>query len=143
MNLYQLLNRQAQSGKSLCVGLIGAGKFGSMFLAQAQRMPGMHLVAIADLAPRRAREALRRCGWPDEQFSAKSLAEASRRGTTFVADDAMALIAADGLEIVIDATGKLMPAGDSLALGGLPIGVAHGIKLKKPYVLAHPLLGTT
>jgi predicted homoserine dehydrogenase-like protein len=106
MNLHRLLNQRAQSGKPLRVGLIGAGKFGSMFLAQARRMPGVHLASIADLAPERAREALRRCGWPDEQFSAKSFAEASKRGTTFVSDDAMALIAADGLEIVIDATGS-------------------------------------
>ena len=27
--------------------------------------------------------------------------------------------------------GKLMPAKDSLALGGLPIGLAHGVKLKR------------
>jgi predicted homoserine dehydrogenase-like protein len=106
MNLYHLLNRRHDSGKPLCVGLIGAGKFGSMFLAQAQRMLGVHLMAIADLAPERAQEALRRCGWSDEQFSAKSFAEASKRGTTFVTDDAMALIAADGIEIVIDATGN-------------------------------------
>ena len=106
MNLYQLLNQQAESGKPLHVGLIGAGKFGSMFLAQAQRMPGVHLMAVADLAPERAREALRRCSWHDEQFGAGSFAEASKRGTTFVTDDAMVLIAADGLEIVIDATGN-------------------------------------
>lgn len=106
MNLYHLLNQQAESGKPLRVGLIGTGKFGSMFLAQVQRMRGVHLVAIADLAPERAREALRRCGWSDEQFSAKSFAEAAKRGTTFVTDDALALIAADGLEIVIDATGN-------------------------------------
>src|SRR5713101_6470857 len=106
MNLYQLLKWRHESGKPLRVGLIGAGKFGSMFLAQARRMPGVHLASIADVAPERAREALRRCGWPDEQFSAKSFFEAATRGTTFVTDDAMALIAVDGLGIVIDATGK-------------------------------------
>ena len=28
--------------------------------------------------------------------------------------------------------GKLLPAADSLALGGLPLGLAHGIKLVRP-----------
>ncbi|HSS46936.1 MAG TPA: SAF domain-containing protein [Burkholderiales bacterium] len=106
MNLYRLLNQRAESGKPLRVGLIGAGKFGSMFLAQARRTPGVHLMAIADLAPSRAHDALRRTGWPNEQFGARSFPEASKRGTTRVTDDAMALITADGIEIVIDATGN-------------------------------------
>ncbi|HVS27868.1 MAG TPA: SAF domain-containing protein [Burkholderiales bacterium] len=106
MNLYRLLSQRAESGKLLRVGLIGAGKFGSMFLAQARRTPGIHLMAIADLAPSCAHDALRRTGWPDEQFGAKSFAEASKRGTTHVTDDSLLLIAADGLEIVIDATGN-------------------------------------
>ena len=106
MNLYRLLCRRAESGKPLRVGLIGAGKFGSMFLAQAQRMPGVHLVAIADLVPTRTQEALRRCGWPDERFDARNFAEAVKRGNTHITGDASALIAAEGIQIVIDATGN-------------------------------------
>ncbi|MGH8744142.1 MAG: NAD(P)H-dependent oxidoreductase, partial [Burkholderiales bacterium] len=105
MNLRRLLNQRAESGKPLRIGLIGAGKFGSMFLAQARRMPGIHLMAVADLAPTRAHDALRRVGWTDEQFGAKSFSEALKRGTTHVGDDAAALIAAKGMEIAIDATG--------------------------------------
>ena len=37
------------------IGLIGAGKFGSMYLAQIPRTPGVHLVGIADLSPDGAR----------------------------------------------------------------------------------------
>ena len=64
------------AGKPLRVGLIGAGKFGSMFLAQARRTPGLHLLGVADLDPARARAALARVGWPAEQISARS----ARRG---------------------------------------------------------------
>jgi predicted homoserine dehydrogenase-like protein len=78
MNLYHLLNLRAESGKPLRVGLIGAGKFGSMFLAQARRMPGVQVTAVAEVAPERALEALRRCGWKDNQFDAASFAEAMR-----------------------------------------------------------------
>ena len=31
--------------------------------------------------------------------------------------------------------GKLMPAADSLAVGALPIGLAHGVALKRPIAL--------
>ena len=51
MNLYALLRRRAAEHRPLRVALIGAGKFGSMFLSQAQRTPGLHVVAIADLDP--------------------------------------------------------------------------------------------
>jgi predicted homoserine dehydrogenase-like protein len=106
MNLHRLLARRAADGKPLRVLLIGAGKFGSMFLAQARRTPGIHLVAVADLSPQRIRESLARVGWNAERFAAVSLADAERSGTTFVTDDAPAVIAAGALEIVIDATGN-------------------------------------
>lgn len=49
MNLYSLLSERAAGGRPVRVGLIGAGKFGSMVLAQAQRIAGFHMVAVADL----------------------------------------------------------------------------------------------
>ena len=51
MNLHLLLKQRAAQGKPLRVALIGAGKFGSMFLSQARRTPGLHLTAVIDLAP--------------------------------------------------------------------------------------------
>jgi len=106
MNLHRLLSQRAADGKPLRVLLIGAGKFGSMFLAQARRTPGIHVVAIADLAPQRARESLARTGWKAEQFGARSIAEAAQKGTTCVTDDAPGAIASDAVEIVMDATGS-------------------------------------
>jgi predicted homoserine dehydrogenase-like protein len=100
-----MLLARAAAGKPLRVGLIGAGKFGSMYLAQAKHTPGVHVTGIADLAPDRARAALARTGWPAERCAARSLADAQRHGTTCVTDDAEALIAAPEVEIVIEATG--------------------------------------
>jgi predicted homoserine dehydrogenase-like protein len=105
MNLHAKLRARAEAGRPIRVGLIGAGKFGSMFLAQAPRTPGLHVMAIADLSPDRARQSLRRVGWADEQFAARSFADAVAHGTTFVTDDAEALITAEDMEVVIDATG--------------------------------------
>ena len=58
MNLHRLLKRREADKKPLRVALLGAGKFGSMFMSQAARTPGLRLVAVADLSPgRRARRA--------------------------------------------------------------------------------------
>lgn len=104
-SLLDLLAARATAGRPLRAGLIGAGKFGTMFLAQVRRIPGLHLVAVADLAPDRARAALARAGWPEAQYTARDPADAVRSGTTWVTDDAAALIDAEGVEVVIEATG--------------------------------------
>jgi len=83
MNLYRLLQKRADEGKPVLAALIGAGKFGSMFLSQARRTRGLQVAAVADLSPQRARE--------------------------------------------------------SLALGGLPIGLAHGVKLTRPVAAGKPV----
>ena len=106
MNLHRLLLQRASDKKPLRVALIGAGKFGSMFLSQVRRTPGLHLVAVCDLAPERARASLQRVGWPLDQYAAASLTAARKAGTTFVTDDALAVIASGDIEIAIDATGS-------------------------------------
>ena len=106
MNLHRLLARRAADNNPLRVALIGAGKFGSMFLAQARRTPGIHIVAVADLDPVRARKSLDRTGWEKGQYSARSLDEAGQHGTTCVTQDSAAVIASGAVEIAIDATGS-------------------------------------
>ena len=106
MNLHRLLQQRAANGHPIKVALIGAGKFGSMFLSQVPRTPGMHLTGIADLNPARARESLTRVGWPTQKFSAVSMEAASNSGGTFITDDAMSLIASNYVDVVIDATGS-------------------------------------
>ncbi len=106
MNLHRLLLQRQAANNPLRVGLIGAGKFGSMYLAQARVTPGIHLVAIADLAAARARQACTRTGWPAEAVDAPTFARAARGGTTHICEDAMALIESPLVDIVIDATGS-------------------------------------
>jgi len=106
MNLHALLEAREAAHKPLRIALLGAGKFGSMFLAQVRSTPGMHVVAVADFVPDRARASLRTTGWPDARIEARSFADAVRAGTTLVTDDALAAIAAPEVEIVIDATGN-------------------------------------
>ncbi len=105
MNLHKLLQERQAQARPVRVVLIGAGKFGSMYLSQARRTPGIHILAVADLAPDRARAALVRVGWEAAQFAAGSLDDAARSGRTAVVDDAMQAIAHAATEVVIDATG--------------------------------------
>ena len=106
MNLHALLAQRAAQRGPLRIALIGAGKFGSMFLSQVIRTPGLHVVIVADLSPERARASLAKVGWPRERYAARSAAVAAREGTTYITDDALAAIASDTAEIVIDATGS-------------------------------------
>jgi len=106
MNLRSLLEARAAERKPLRVALIGAGKFGSMYLAQAKHTPGIHVTAIADLAPDRAKASLARVGWPAEKFAPRTIAEAARIGGTCIVDDASLAIASGDVDIVIDATGS-------------------------------------
>lgn len=106
MNLHNLLQQRASDGRPLRIGLIGAGKFGSMYLSQVRRTVGMHLVAVADLSPPRAKAALKNVGWPAAQLAARSFADALKKGTTFVTDDSARMIAAPEVDIIIDATGS-------------------------------------
>ncbi|MBL6928213.1 MAG: Gfo/Idh/MocA family oxidoreductase [Rhodospirillales bacterium] len=105
MNLHAMLSAREAEGNPVRVGLIGAGKFGSMFLSQVLHTPGMHLVGIADLNVEGARDACRRVHWTEERFAAKSFADAYDRGSTFITDDADALIATDGIDVIIESTG--------------------------------------
>src|SRR5260370_10253161 len=104
MNLHAKLRARAEAKRPIRVGLIGAGKFGSMFLAQAPHTPGLHVMAIADLSPNRARQSLRRVGWAGEQFSARSFADSIAHGTTFLTDASTAVTAAEALADAIDTT---------------------------------------
>ena len=139
MNLHALLGRRAEAGRPLRVGLIGAGKFGSMFLSQARRVPGLHLLGVADLAPDRARQNLARVGWPEAAIAARSLGEAVDRGTTWVGENAMALIAHPALEVVIDATGY-PPAGIAHARAAFANGKHIVMVNVEADALAGPLL---
>jgi len=76
MSLHAKLLARAAENRPIRVGLIGAGKFGSMYLSQIPRTPGVHLVGIADLSPAAARVNLARVGWEAQRLDAKSLADA-------------------------------------------------------------------
>jgi predicted homoserine dehydrogenase-like protein len=136
MNLYALLRNRAADGEPIRVGVIGAGKFGTMFLAQARTTPGMHVVAIADLAESRARRALSEAGFEEKRSSARSVADAFASGTTHVTEDAEVLISAEDIDVVVEATGS-PSAGVRHAL----LSFSHGCHVIMVNVEADALAG--
>ena len=112
MNLYAKLQSRAAQGKPVRVGLICAGKFGSMYLAQIPRTPGVHLVGIADLSPDSARTNLARVGWTPQQSQAASLDAAIKDGSTHVGEDWRALVRHPAIDVIVECTGNPIAAVD-------------------------------
>ena len=110
MNLHAKLLQRAAAGKPVRVGLIGAGKFGSMYLAQIPRTPGMHMVGIADLSPDGARRNLARVGWEAQRCNARSLDEAVAQGSTHIGEDWRALVAHPAIDVIVECTGHPIAA---------------------------------
>ena len=94
MYLYSSLKQREAENKPVRVGLIGAGKFGSMFLSQVPTTPGLVVTAIADLDPDQARARCKEVGWDEARIAA----------TSFI-DDAERMIQSDKVEVVVEATG--------------------------------------
>jgi len=139
MNLHNKLVEREAAGRPVTVGLIGAGKFGTMFMAQARLTRGIHLVGVADLDVARARSQLKNAGWPEEAYAAASLADAHHKRGTFVTDDAGALIADPQIEVIVEATG-VPGAGIAHALGAIA-NVKHIVMVNvEADAVAGPLL---
>src|SRR6516165_235892 len=94
MNLFRLLQARHAANKPVRVALIGAGKCGSMFLAQVPHVRGLEVPVIVDLDPQRASEACKTVGWDEARIEA----------TTFTADAAKAT--SDNIEVIVEATGN-------------------------------------
>jgi len=112
MSLFAKLQQRQAEGRPIRVGLIGAGKFGSMYLAQIPRTPGVHLVGIADLSPAGARANLERVGWDALRLQAASLDAAVKEGSTHIGEDWRALVSHPAIDVVVECTGHPIAAVD-------------------------------
>jgi predicted homoserine dehydrogenase-like protein len=121
MNLHRMLLERQAAGRPVTVGIVGAGKFGTMFLSQARLTQGMHVVAVADLNVARARSQLAMASWPAEQFAASGYDDALKTGKTLVTADAESMISHPAIEVIVEATGDPR-TGIRLAL----MSIEHG-----------------
>ena len=95
MFLLDELRSRNDAGNPVKVGLIGAGKFGSMFLAQAPTTAGLTVSVIADLDPVKAKKSCADVGWSDELIS-----------RTEYVDDAMVMMTSGKVDVLVEATGN-------------------------------------
>src|SRR3954471_21905262 len=128
MNLFHLLQARAAAGKPVRVALIGAGKFGSMFLAQVPHTPGLVVPIIIDIDRDRAREACRTVGWDEARIAA-----------TVFTDDGARAIAGGAMDVVVEATGN-PAAGIRHARAAIAAGKHIVMVNVEADVLAGPLL---
>jgi predicted homoserine dehydrogenase-like protein len=116
MSLHRQLQQLAANHQSIKVGLIGAGKFGSMYLSQIPTTPGVQLVGIADLSPAGVKKNLERVGWKGEQSNAKSLDDAIKTGQTHISEDWQALVSHPAIDVIVECTGHPIAAVDHCLL---------------------------
>ncbi len=100
----RLLKRQ-EEGKSFRVGVIGAGKFATMFLSQANSTQGFHIAAIADLDFKRAEDALRTASF-EKDINISGIDEAISSNEIWFTDSGIELAQCEQLDLVIEATGN-------------------------------------
>ena len=127
MNLFALLQARHAAGRPVRVALVGAGKFGSMFLSQVPHTPGLEVPVIVDLDPERARQACRTVGWDEARVAA----------TTFTEDAAKAM--SRPIDVVVEATGS-PAAGIRHARAAIAGGKAIVMVNVEADALAGPLL---
>ncbi len=124
MNLYTLLRQRLADNNPIRVGVIGAGKFATMFFSQSRLTPGIKVVGIADLYPQKAKEACVRAGWPEPALSFQSTTEGinedARAGKTVITENAIALIEAEA-DVILEITG-IPEAGAMHAVRALESG---------------------
>ena len=128
MYIHGLLRERAASARPVRVGLVGAGKFGSMFLAQVPSTAGLEVSVIADLDPDRARAACRTTGWSDALLA-----------RTRFTDDAVDAVRSDDVDVVVEATGD-PAAGIAHARAAFAAGRHIVMVNVEADVLAGPLL---
>lgn len=116
MSLHRKLQELDANHQSIKVGLIGAGKFGSMYLSQIPNTPGVHLVGIADLSPSSAKKNLSRVSWKDEQSNAPSLDQAIKTGQTHISENWEALVSHPAIDVIVECTGHPIAAVDHCLL---------------------------
>ena len=124
MNLYSMLKKREQDNNPVKVGVIGAGKFSSMFLNQARFTPGLQVMGIAELSAQRAYEALETTGWGKKRAalagSAAEINDTAKAGKIGITDDARVLIQSE-CEVILEITGS-PEAGTSHAVAAIEAG---------------------
>ena len=106
MGMIDQLKEREEQNRPVRIGMIGGGKFGTMFMAQAQRIPGVHVLGVVDLDVEQARSNFILTGWPKERLMAPTLDTALQTQAPNISDNVEDLINHPAIEIIIECTGN-------------------------------------
>ena len=145
----RLQAREAEVGRPLRVGLVGAGQMGRGFAAQLLKMPGICLSAVFDVDRQRAVDAFLQAGiTPSSARDTDAAAKAIDRGES-VALGGVSDIGAMPLDIVVEATGvpdvgaicaiETLAAGMDFATLNVEQDVTVGLYMKELAKQSHGL----
>jgi len=113
MSIDTILQKLEYEGRSVRVGMVGAGATGRAIALQlGTPVPGMRLVAVANRTPGNAERALREGGFAEWAF-AESALDAEKKiasGTPVLATDPFVLTACKAIDVLIEVTGTVEPA---------------------------------
>lgn len=109
MELIQSLRRHAREGKTIRVGLVGAGQMGEGLACQMERMSAIRAWALADTAPHRIRDVFRSMGVESSEYvtveDAAAASQALRDGKRIGTVNADIISRIEGIDIIVEATG--------------------------------------
>jgi predicted homoserine dehydrogenase-like protein len=109
-SLAEALEQRRRDGRPVRIGLIGAGQMGTDILVQVAHMPGIEVVAAADTVPDIVLAACQVAGdgprRPVVADGAQSVAALVARGALAVARSHRDVCTADGVDVIVDATGN-------------------------------------
>ena len=135
----QLEEREA-AGAPLRVGVIGAGRFGTMVVCQLAAMRGMRPSVVADIDRDHAVQALASAGFPPQSVArADALSDIDagiRRGMPVATDDP-SLVPESRIDVLVEATGVPEAAARSAVAA-----IAHGKHVVMVTVEADVLVGS-
>ena len=94
MFLEKKIDELIDNKKNVNVTLIGAGKFGSMFLSQSPYTKGLNVFTICDLNIDKAKNACREVGWKEDRIN-----------KVIFTEDFEKAINDDEVDVVVEATG--------------------------------------
>lgn len=107
--LYQKLKSLQEKKQPIKVGLVGCGQMGSGMVSLVSQMPGLEVVAIAELDLERAKGAYETAGIPEGKIAVVDNPEKAEdllgRGKVIICKDASALVSIPSLQAVVEATG--------------------------------------
>jgi len=107
--LYQRLKSLQENKQPIRVGLVGCGQMGSGMVSLVSQMPGLEVVAIAELDMEKAKDAFKTAGVPEENIAIvdnpKKAEDLLKRGKVVICEKALSLVSIPFLQAVVEATG--------------------------------------